>query len=462
MGKLDQSSQATALSLVDILVVIFFFAKKRHLASAARVCKTWKEPALNALWKKLSSPFPLLELIGPMVYEERGWSFQDGLENPNWDLWLYYAKRVRCLDIADMAHRKGRNSIINPEVATYLLSSFKGWGSERLIPNVQLLGLQCYFPSTPSLALVFIAPSVKSLDFFVLDSPSKVLRSVRKVLMSLIAMRDVIKLHDLTIHFDETRERRTEFEDVLIKFLGSQPEISSFAFGVLREGTPLATYLDTIPALKVLSLSGPYSASEAGLVKDMTIVAQHSNNLEYFNYFGVREDSSLGSVLFSLPRPLLRCTNLKTLVLGCIHPVSITGSLIKDMAAAWPCMESIELLPDVPLEHIRGISPERLIDFAAAFSATIQNISITISFDNFVSLPIPPSPTKFIQLRTLAVGFSVIRKELVQQFVGLLDGLTEHGLFVRSYHEEDIVQSLYWAQVDSLLRERKRGYNSQG
>lgn len=70
---IDLAGRSFALSLVDILVVIFSFAKKRSLAAAARVCKTWKEPALDALWKKLSSPFPLLELLGPLVYEDRGW-----------------------------------------------------------------------------------------------------------------------------------------------------------------------------------------------------------------------------------------------------------------------------------------------------------------------------------------------------------------------------------------------------
>ncbi|KIO15486.1 hypothetical protein M407DRAFT_34932 [Tulasnella calospora MUT 4182] len=48
--------------------------KKRHIASAARVCRTWKEPALDELWSKLSSPFPLLELLGPLAYEDQGWT----------------------------------------------------------------------------------------------------------------------------------------------------------------------------------------------------------------------------------------------------------------------------------------------------------------------------------------------------------------------------------------------------
>ncbi|KAG8971121.1 hypothetical protein FRC05_011490 [Tulasnella sp. 425] len=449
---MDLAGRSFALSLVDILVVNFSFAKKRSLAAAARVCKTWKEPALDALWKKLSSPFPLLELLGPLVYEDRGW---DGLENPNWDVWLYYAKRVRSVDIADMARRKGRNSLINPEVAIYLLTSFNESGGKRLIPNIQVLGLQCYFPSTPSLALLFVAPSLKSLDFFVLDSPSKVLRSVRKVLMSLNAMRDLFTLKDFTIHYDETQERRTEFERVLVDFLRSQPTVSSFAFGVLRDGTPLAGILAAIPRLRVLALSGPYSASEEELRAEIAVVADNARDIEYFNYFGVREDSSLGSVLFSTPPALLRCANLKELVLGCIDPTGINSSLIEDMGRAWPRMESLELLPDVASEHVRGIPPDALIRFAAAFPSTLRNLAIPLSFSNTISLPLPETSPRFAALRTLGVGFSVISKEDFQPFIELLNALSTHYVSVESSHDVDVEQAAYWKQVNELLLSAK-------
>ncbi|KAG8913471.1 hypothetical protein FRC00_002346 [Tulasnella sp. 408] len=428
--------------------------KKRHLASAARVCKTWKEPALDELWKKLSSPFPLLELLGPLVYEDRGWNFQDGLGRPNWDLWSYYAKRVRSLDIFDMAQRRDRNSLINPEIAIYILSSFHEWGGpgKRLIPNIKMLGLQCYFPSTPSLALLFVAPSLKSLDFFVLDSPSKVLRSVRKVLISLKAMQDVFQIHDFTIHYDETQERRAEFERVLIDFLCSQPTISTFAFGVLRSGMPLARILQAIPRVKVLALAGPFSASEEELRAEIQIVADNAKNLEDFNYFGVREDSTVGSVLFSIPTPLFGCPNLKVLVLGCIDPACINGSLIEIMGRSWPRMQSLELLPDAGLQYDRGVVPDDLIQFAAAFPSTLRNLAIPFTFSDVISVPTPQRSSQFLQLETLGVGLSIIATPNIRPFAVLLKALTVRRVYINHSHKAGTEQGEIWEQVSKLLK----------
>lgn len=66
-------SATPALGCYGVLAQVFSFVDKSDLPSTARVCKGWQEPALDELWGNLDSLFPLLELLGPLVYEKSGW-----------------------------------------------------------------------------------------------------------------------------------------------------------------------------------------------------------------------------------------------------------------------------------------------------------------------------------------------------------------------------------------------------
>ncbi|KIO32415.1 hypothetical protein M407DRAFT_18723 [Tulasnella calospora MUT 4182] len=264
-------------------------------------------------------------------------------------------------------------------------------------------------------------------------------------------MREVVEIHSFTIHYDETQERRAGFERVLIDFLHSQPTISSLAFGVIRGGTPLARILKAIPRLKVLALAGPFSTSEEELQAEIQIVADNVKDLEDFNYFGVREDSTLGSVLFSIPTPLFRCPNLKTLVLGCIDPACINSSLIENMGRSWPRMESLELLPDAGLQYGRGIAPGDLIHFAAAFSYTLRNLAIPFTFNDFITITIPQRSSRFLALETVGVGLSIIATQNIRPFTELLNALTIRRVSVEHSHKVGTEELENWEQVRKLL-----------
>ncbi|KAG8915740.1 hypothetical protein FRC01_003524, partial [Tulasnella sp. 417] len=363
---------------------------------------------------------------------------------PNWDLWSYYAKRVRSLEIFDVAPRRDRDSFINPEVGIYLLSSFNEWSrpGERLMPNIKKLGLQCYLPSTLSLALLFIAPSLKFLKFFILDSSSEVLRSVRNLLISLNAMRDAVQIQNVTIHYEEPQEGGAEFERALIDFLGSQPTISTFAFSTVGSRTLLAKMIKAMPSLKELALAGSFSAAEEEVRAEIQIIVDNARDLEDFSYYGMQEDGTIGSVLFSIPAPLFQFSNLKSLVLG---------SLIENMGRSWPGMEYLELLPRADLQDGRGIAPGDLIHFAAAFSPTLRYLAITINFSDAVSLAIPQSFSRFLKLETLDVGLSAITKQNIRPFTELLNKLTTYNVSIEHSHEDGTEQAENWEQTSKLL-----------
>ncbi|KAG8900847.1 hypothetical protein FRC00_010815 [Tulasnella sp. 408] len=56
-------SEARALSIPELLSMVFSHSAKPELAISARVCKTWSDPALDELWKNLKNVFPLLQLV---------------------------------------------------------------------------------------------------------------------------------------------------------------------------------------------------------------------------------------------------------------------------------------------------------------------------------------------------------------------------------------------------------------
>src|SRR5258707_7352401 len=60
----NEEARSIALRLPEILLSLFQFCTDSTISSSARVCRTWSEPAFRVLWRNLSSPLPLLRLLG--------------------------------------------------------------------------------------------------------------------------------------------------------------------------------------------------------------------------------------------------------------------------------------------------------------------------------------------------------------------------------------------------------------
>ncbi|KAG8913891.1 hypothetical protein FRC01_004337, partial [Tulasnella sp. 417] len=105
------SATVRALSIPELLFVIFAFSEKPELARSARVCKDWSDAALDELWKDLDSIFPLLELVldldllrtashnsaTPEAYED----ISSALANADWSRFYSHAKRVQSLEYVE-------------------------------------------------------------------------------------------------------------------------------------------------------------------------------------------------------------------------------------------------------------------------------------------------------------------------------------------------------------------------
>ncbi|KAG8917090.1 hypothetical protein FRC01_002670 [Tulasnella sp. 417] len=121
------------------------------------------------------------------------------------------------------------------------------------------------------------------------------------------------------------------------------------------------------------------------------------------------------------------------------------------MGRSWPLMESLVLLPDADLRDGPGIAPGDLIHLAAAFSSTLRNLAIPITFSDAISPAIPQSVSRFLKLETLGVGFSAIAKQNIRPFAELLNRLTTNKVFIMHSHEDDTEQAENWEQTSKLL-----------
>lgn len=66
-------SVPAVLSISEILRCIFKYLDNADRATAACVCRTWVEVALDVLWENLESPHPIMALLGPISFHEDGW-----------------------------------------------------------------------------------------------------------------------------------------------------------------------------------------------------------------------------------------------------------------------------------------------------------------------------------------------------------------------------------------------------
>lgn len=62
-----------ALSISEVLRYIFKYLDNADRATAACVCHTWVEVALDILWENLESAHPIMALLGPISFHEDGW-----------------------------------------------------------------------------------------------------------------------------------------------------------------------------------------------------------------------------------------------------------------------------------------------------------------------------------------------------------------------------------------------------
>lgn len=374
--------------------------------------------------------------------------FRDGLERPKWDRWLYYASRIRHVTIDDFQTRGDRNSVIHQETAIHLQASFSKYGGVYLVPKLRSLSLGYDHPTTISLCLLFINPSLKVLSLSLWNPPQSVLAATRRALMTITAMHDTLKLQEIEIQcFGNSQVHETVFDSALSNFISTQSAISSLKLGLSIDVDTLAVILGAIPRLETLFLLLPDHPPGNAFDQASALLSKFQPNLECLIYY-----SSPSQNLIPMPQPLFDCCALKRLTLPCIDPSRLDHVTIDKMGKAWRHMESLDLLPSTTSNHTQGISPAMLQHIAVALAPSLRELIISVAFEPGVTLTPPTSAAKFPALQLLNVGQSIIPKNSVRAFVELLSAITPLGFRIMHNHWTDSDQREKWNEVDDLLR----------
>ncbi|OSX58670.1 hypothetical protein POSPLADRAFT_1173527 [Postia placenta MAD-698-R-SB12] len=128
-----------ALQIPEILAMVFQpfsmiqegFGKREEdwklcqttLNSAARVCRIFSDPALNALWARIYSQDNLFDLISTLKKTDEGQYYLDGcVTDHDWQRFKLYAQRIRCIRadfdgippivLQDLTHRGGGEPLL--------------------------------------------------------------------------------------------------------------------------------------------------------------------------------------------------------------------------------------------------------------------------------------------------------------------------------------------------------------
>ncbi|KAG8899099.1 hypothetical protein FRC00_001894 [Tulasnella sp. 408] len=98
--KMPSASQRV-LCLPELVLLTINDLAPRDLHSAALVCHTWSEIALDYLWETAVSLAPLFQTLGPMRFSEveSNWMFVTDLSQANWSRFHAYARRIRTVKI---------------------------------------------------------------------------------------------------------------------------------------------------------------------------------------------------------------------------------------------------------------------------------------------------------------------------------------------------------------------------
>ncbi|KIK77603.1 hypothetical protein PAXRUDRAFT_834947 [Paxillus rubicundulus Ve08.2h10] len=145
---------------------------KRTLASLARTCRTFKEPALDALWMKLDSLDPLIRVLPRRMWAKRRWplAVQTFVREKHWLTFNRYAKRVKFLN--------GPCWQLLPCVQHSVISALAKFpeASLPLLPNLsELVWSECKMSNIiePGVSLLkyFAGPGVTNVSLFLLCWP---------------------------------------------------------------------------------------------------------------------------------------------------------------------------------------------------------------------------------------------------------------------------------------------------
>ncbi|KAJ7635267.1 hypothetical protein FB45DRAFT_1143401 [Roridomyces roridus] len=446
---------------------------KSNLASLARTCKTFRDPALDLLWCRQTSLQPALRLFPEDLWVSGEWGRQGFKERrreivaSDWRPVVYFA-RVRSLVLDDYTMPLSANNLW--ETLKHLLLRCP---TAQLFPNLQdIRWLEQSHPTILPVLEIFSAPRLTSMGFTPGESVED-LTALRNLGTATSDLTDVVIRHTHMAGFEF--HFQTDPAEPSVPAFPALEEISGFISPEI-----LIQILSAMGQSRLTSIEADFYTSEGARLPTIstttalyTAIAEHCSpsNLTTLcipdNWVdgGAEElvpdefafgEYAIGPAALELLKPF---TNLTSLTLDTFHGFDIDDDTVLRLARSWSKLEKLSLAcigpgrspgywPDVStlsLEYLAVFCRE-LRELTLLFDATeIQRLSDVIDFDGSFSQG---------ALKRLNVNFSpildagVVTSFLQERFPSLRS--VSSGFWL----EEDAEERAIWSEVSELFPDR--------
>ncbi|KAG8937790.1 hypothetical protein FRC00_000686 [Tulasnella sp. 408] len=406
----DRSSAHGAISTAGIIRRILGNLQKPDLAAAARVCRTWMDPALDALWEELDSVNPIMRLLGPISLQSAGYDWDHGFPRGDPARFASYCKRIKSLsyDVEDPPRYSEPNQPLRsmrPQVPAKLLCYIAAKHEKYLLPQIRALRWSCNNWFQLNMVVPFISPTIKEIvihynqDVFNDMDRERLFQALRAVIPpSLRVLHFVVKELELCVVQEEITaalEGKDELQELRLPF------------------SPLTPIMFK-PQIRLLEAFFSFKSN----ITIEPLLSQLADTCPFLEHLRILFDE--GDIMnFQLICPLLRCSKLRILDLDYVRMLDLNTKDIQEMGKAWREMEMLHI---TCRHHYRGNrSGARwypvgtgtpigsLVTFAESFSSKLRKLYLHLD-TRFIPTP-PISPTILPNLEVLHVGTSSLSGE---------------------------------------------------
>ncbi|KAF9223030.1 hypothetical protein BS17DRAFT_149807 [Gyrodon lividus] len=388
------------LSINEILTTIFHhtfivpkpepksreFRDRRTLARLARTCRYFLEPALNVLYYEISDLLWLIKCMPDDLWVVNGkqLSFKRPMKQSDWDVFLRYARRVRSLEF-------DRHCIVTTHLNVYVALAQP---PPPVVMFPRLIHLRCgeYRPEAVPFLQLLLQPTVVHVDIdnlmsnaltycvlpflpsrcprvrqfmafrnFVFQKGDHVLTEFSKVLCQLTEL-EALRCAELTdesvLHLSQLLRLKILRADLRLNSLDYlESALGHIGFPVLREALLSAPTMSH--CLRFLKLIRSTSVDTINLnVDDETCAADYKNiftswaaNPSYRNLSVIdisemrvwRDYDEKHIIDIATLRPLFQLKRLTCLKLETLCTYDLDNVAIKEIAAAWPLLETLDV-----------------------------------------------------------------------------------------------------------------------
>ncbi|KAG9043713.1 hypothetical protein FS837_009219 [Tulasnella sp. UAMH 9824] len=363
---------------------------KPELATAARVCRAWTDVALGMLWEELESVHPIMALLEPIKRIENGWTWENGFPSGNWTRFTSYAKRVRSLSYC-ASIESGDNRFSDrmcSQVPAKWLCYVASHHGRYLLPEIRRIDWNCCEDDQLEMIIPFISPKINDVRIRALWDVSP--RAMDGLLRALrILLPSGVRVFHFISHETEPEEGTSDIIKSLIERLDQLHELR-------LPSQRVAPFMFKSNNLRVLEAKCNFESEHLRIL--------------------FRKGSS---ITFSIIRPLIRCSKLRTLDIEYSKTFDLDATEIREMGGAWRELEALHVASrrtsNASGDPSFGMPLSSLVAFADSFSPKLRKLGLYIDTQD---IPAPPDPPiSFPHLEIICVGTSELSNDKAFAFL---------------------------------------------